>query len=84
MFTLHNVSIEISDKGRGTRRKRHGVRALVRAVDPAGPFGVVVYSTVNGRIDEACAEVLTGCWDDFEEACAAAHDAVLARKRAGS
>jgi len=84
MQTFHNVQITLSETGRGRTRKRTGFRALVKATDEAGPFGVVCYRTVNDRIVEESAEVLPGCYDDLGEACEAAKQLVLARKRAGS
>jgi hypothetical protein len=85
MITIRAFDIELTNNGRkGSKNRQTGVRALVRAADEPGPYGVVLYPTTNKRIDEARAEVLTGCWDDLADACDAAREALQARKRAGS
>lgn len=85
MHTIAIVEIELTNnRRRGTARRSTGVRALIRAAELDGPYGVVLYPTVNGRLDESRPEVLSGSWDDLGDADRAAREALHARKRAGS
>lgn len=85
MVTVDIIEIELTNNGRkGSRNRRTGVRALIRTADNHETFGVVLYPTTNGRIDDTRPEVLCGCWDDLDAAHTAAREALHARKRAGS